>query len=68
MKTPNLIECPTCSGGTNPQYALNPCPTCWGAQKIPQVPSLTRSAVQGLYRGLVVGVKKLINGVKGHRA
>ena len=66
-ETRNLIECPTCRGGTNPRYALNPCPRCWGSKKVREVPSPMRKAVVGLYRRLTTRVTKLIHGAKERR-
>lgn len=59
VETKDIVECPTCLGGTNPHYTLNPCPRCWGSQKIPQIPSPTRRAAARLHRWLVTRVTKL---------
>lgn len=58
-KTLDRTDCPTCLGGTSPDYALHPCPECWGSQTIPHVTSPTRSALVGLYRWLATRLPKL---------
>ncbi len=59
VKVQERIECPTCLGGTNPDYSLHPCPECWGSQKIPQVPCPARNAILGMYRWLADRITKL---------
>ncbi len=63
-ETQEGIECPRCLGGTNPDYALSPCPECWGALKIPQVSSPLRSVLGRLYQRLLTGVTKLSDAVR----
>jgi hypothetical protein len=63
----NLIECPTCRGGRDPRYALQPCPHCWGSKKLRQLPSPIRTAMVTLVRGLTTRVMKLIPGAKQRR-
>jgi hypothetical protein len=65
LQTHDRVECPTCLGGTNPDYVLNPCPRCWGALKIPQVSSPMRTVVGRLYQRLLTGVTKLTHAVRG---
>ena len=63
----NLIECPTCRGGRDPRYALQPCPRCWGSKKLRRLPSPIRTAMVTLVRGLTTRVMKLIPGAKQRR-
>lgn len=58
IKTQGRIECPTCLGGTNPDYALNPCPHCWGALKVPQLSSPFRAVVGRFYQKLLTALTK----------
>ena len=58
------IDCPTCLGGTNPDYILTPCPQCWGALKIPQLSTPLRSTLGHLYQRLLTGVTKLTDAVR----
>ena len=60
MGTQQFMECQTCVGGTNPRYDLTPCPSCWGAQKMPQLPSATRKEMVRLYQWLATGVTTLV--------
>lgn len=64
IETQERIECPRCLGGTNPDYALSPCPECWGALKIPQVSSPLRSVLGRLYQRLLTRVTKLSDAVR----
>jgi hypothetical protein len=60
----NLVECPTCRGGKDPRYSLQPCPRCWGSKKLRQLPSPMRTAMITFVRGFTTRAMKLINGAK----
>jgi hypothetical protein len=64
IETQERIDCPTCLGGTDPDYTLTPCPQCWGALKIPQVSTPLRSTLGQLYQKLLTGVTKLTDAVR----
>lgn len=64
IQTQERIDCPTCLGGTNPDYRLTPCPQCWGALRIPQVSTPLRSVVGRLYQRLRTEMTKLTSAVR----
>jgi hypothetical protein len=64
IKSQERIECPTCHGGSHPDYTLTPCPQCWGALKIPQVSTPLWTVLGRLYDTLLTRVTKLTDGVR----
>ncbi len=65
IQTQERIECPTCLGGRNPDYALNPCPHCWGALKVPRISSPLRAAVRRFYDSLLTAVTRMTEAARG---
>jgi hypothetical protein len=59
MGAKELMECPTCRGGSDPRYELTPCPYCWGSRKLPQVSGAGRIPTS-IYGWLRRGVTKIL--------